>query len=191
MKYKISQYAKKYNVTYRTVWNWIKQNKLQIQRTDTNRIIIVEDEDKNINENVAIYARVSSSENKNNLSKQRERLENYCAAKGYKIIKSVEEIGSGLNDNRKKLESLLLDESIKKIVVEHSDRFSRFGMNYITLLLKMQGREIEIINTQNNDRDDLMQDFVSIITSFCARLYGQRRTKRKTEQLIKELESKE
>lgn len=191
MKYKISQYAKKYNVTYRTVWNWIKQNKLQIQRTDTNRIIIVEDEDKNINENVAIYARVSSTENKNNLSKQRERLENYCAAKGYKIIKSVEEIGSGLNDNRKKLESLLLDESIKKIVVEHSDRFSRFGMNYITLLLKMQGREIEIINTQNNDRDDLMQDFVSIITSFCTRLYGQRRTKRKTEQLIKELESKE
>lgn len=191
MKYKISQYAKKYNVTYRTVWNWIKQNKIQIQRTDTNRIIIVEDEDKNINDNVAIYARVSSSENKNNLSKQRERLENYCAAKGYKIIKSVEEIGSGLNDNRKKLESLLLDESIKKIVVEHSDRFSRFGMNYITLLLKMQGREIEIINTQNNDRDDLMQDFVSIITSFCARLYGQRRTKRKTEQLIKELESKE
>lgn len=191
MKYKISQYAKKYNVTYRTVWNWIKQDKIQIQRTDTNRIIIVEDEDKNINENVAIYARVSSTENKNNLSKQRERLENYCAAKGYKIIKSVEEIGSGLNDNRKKLESLLLDESIKKIVVEHSDRFSRFGMNYITLLLKMQGREIEIINTQNNDRDDLMQDFVSIITSFCARLYGQRRTKRKTEQLIKELESKE
>lgn len=191
MKYKISQYAKKYNVTYRTVWNWIKQNKIQIQRTDTNRIIIVENEDKNINENVAIYARVSSTENKNNLSKQRERLENYCAAKGYKIIKSVEEIGSGLNDNRKKLESLLLDESIKKIVVEHSDIFSIFGMNYITLLLKMQGREIEIINTQNNDRDDLMQDFVSIITSFCSRLYGQRRTKRKTEQLIKELESKE
>ena len=190
MKYKISQYAKKYNVTYRTVWNWIKQNKIQIQRTDTNRIIIVENEDKNINDNVAIYARVSSHENKNNLSKQRERLENYCAAKGYKIIKSVEEIGSGLNDNRKKLESLLLDDSIKKIVVEHSDRFSRFGMNYIILLLKMQGREIEIINTQNNDRDDLMQDFVSIITSFCARLYGQRRTKRKTEQLIKELENK-
>ena len=190
MKYKISQYAKKYNVTYRTVWNWIKQNKIQIQRTDTNRIIIVENEDKNINDNVAIYARVSSHENKNNLFKQRERLENYCAAKGYKIIKSVEEIGSGLNDNRKKLESLLLDDSIKKIVVEHSDRFSRFGMNYIILLLKMQGREIEIINTQNNDRDDLMQDFVSIITSFCARLYGQRRTKRKTEQLIKELENK-
>jgi predicted site-specific integrase-resolvase len=52
----------------------------------------------------------------------------------------------------------------------------------------MQGRDIEVINKQENDRDDLMQDFVSIITSFTARLYGQRRTKRKTEQLIKSLE---
>ena len=99
-------------------------------------------------------------------------------------IKTVEEIGSGLNDNRKKLESLLLDESIKKIVVEHSDRFSRFGMNYIVKLLKLQDREIEIINESSNDRDDLMEDFVSIITSFCARLYGLRRNKRRTEKLI-------
>ena len=191
MKYKISQYAKKYNVTIRTVWNWLNDGKLKIERTSTNRILIVENEDKQINDNVAIYARVSSSENKNNLVKQRERLENYCAAKGYKVIKTVEEIGSGLNDNRKKLESLLLDESIKKIVVEHSDRFSRFGMNYITKLLKMQGREIEVINLQNNDRDDLMQDFVSIITSFCARLYGQRRNKRRTEKIIEELSKEE
>lgn len=86
---------------------------------------------------------------------------------------------------------MLVDESIKKIVVEHSDRFSRFGMNYINKLMKMQGREIEIINEQNNNRDDLMQDFVSIITSFCARLYGQRRNKRRTEKIIKELSKEE
>ena len=61
-------------------------------------------------------------------------------------------------------------------------------MNYIEKLLKIQGRDIEVINKQGNERDDLMQDFVSIITSFTARLYGQRITKRKTEQLIKELE---
>lgn len=187
MRYKLSQYAKKYNVGYRTVWNWVKQGKVKVERTDTNRLVILENEDKQMNDAVAIYARVSSSENKNNLTKQRERLENYCAAKGYKVLKAVEEIGSGLNDNRKKLESLLMDESIKKIVVEHSDRFSRFGMNYISKLLQMQGREVEVINEQSNDRDDLMQDFVSIVTSFCARLYGQRRNKRRTEKIIEEL----
>ena len=187
MKYKISQYAKKYNVTTRTVWNWIYANKLITERDSTNHLLIIENEDKKINDSVAIYARVSSSENKENLYRQRERLENYCAAKGYKVIKTVEEIGSGLNDNRKKLESLLLDESIKKIVVEHSDRFSRFGMNYIVKLLKLQDREVEIINESSNDRDDLMEDFVSIITSFCARLYGLRRNKRRTEKLIENI----
>ena len=36
-------------------------------------------------------------------------------------------------------------------------------------------------------KQDLMQDFVSLVTSFCARLYGLRRSQRKTEAIIKEL----
>lgn len=155
---------------------------------DGKHISIIEDEDKKLTDAVGIYARVSSSENKDNLERQKERLENYCAARGYKVLKTVTEIGSGLNDKRPKLEKLLTDESIKMIVVEHSDRLARFGLNYIQKLLEMQGRKIEVINEQSNDRDDLMQDFVSIITSFCARLYGMRRNKRRTEQIIRELE---
>lgn len=186
MKYKISQYAKLEKVQYRTIWNRIKSNKLKTERTETGRLLIVIDDSKI--DKVAVYCRVSSSENKDNLERQKQRVLNYCAAKGYQVEKVVCEIGSGLNDNRKKLEQLLLDTTITKIVVEHSDRFSRFGMNYIENLLSLQDRKIEVINKQDNDRNDLMQDFVSIITSFTARLYGQRRTKRKTEQLIKELE---
>ena len=40
----------------------------------------------------------------------------------------------------------------------------------------------------DNNKEDLIQDFVSIITSFCVRIYGLRISKRKTETLIKELE---
>lgn len=185
MKYKISVYAKKHNVTYRTVWNWIKLGKLNFEQDSSGTIRIIEDENKALN--VAIYARVSSSENKSNLDRQRERLAQYCAAKGYIISKSVSEIGSGLNDMRPKLEALLLDLSINLIVVEHKDRIARFGLNYIEKLLALQGRKIEIINVQNNDIDDLMQDFVSIITSFTARLYGKRRSKRATIKIINEL----
>ena len=186
MKLKISQYAKMEGVQYRAIWNRIQKGQLQTERTESGSLRIIIDENKNIR--VAVYCRVSSSENKENLEKQKDRVLNYCAAKGYQVEKVICEIGSGLNDGRQKLEKLLLDPSITKIVVEHSDRFSRFGMNYIKKLLEMQDRSIEVINKQENDRDDLMQDFVSIITSFTARLYGQRRTKRKTEQLIKSLE---
>ena len=173
-------------VKYRAIWNRIQKGQLQTERTESGSLRIVIDENKDVR--VAVYCRVSSSENKDNLERQKERVLNYCAAKGYQVEKVLCEVGSGLNDNRKKLEALLKDVSITKIVVEHSDRFSRFGMNYICELMKLQGREVEVINKQANDRDDLMQDFVSIITSFTARLYGQRRTKRKTEQLIKSLE---
>ena len=81
----------------------------------------------------------------------------------------------------------MTDKSINLIVVEHKDRLSRFGLNYIQKLLELDNRKIEIINPQSNDEDDLMQDFVSIITSFTARLYGRRRSKRLTEKIIKEV----
>lgn len=187
MKYKISQYAKKYGVCYRTVWNWVKDGSLMSETTDNGHIWIVEDEEKKQNEAVAVYARVSSAENKDNLERQKNRLLDYCAARGYTVQKVVCEVGSGLNDNRKKLEGLLTDESIKKIVVEHSDRFSRFGMNYIKKLMELMGRKIEVVNQQDDDKKELMEDFVSIITSFCARLYGLRRNRRRTEKIIEEL----
>ena len=182
MKYKISEYAKLNHVTYRTVWNWIKEGKLETERSTTGRIQIVVDEAKE--KTVAIYARVSSSENKDNLDRQVQRLLDYCNAKGYRVQKIVKEIGSGLDDQRRKLHSILTDRSINLIVVEHKDRFCRFGMNYIETLLEMDGRKIEVVNPPLDERDDLMSDFVSIVTSFCSRLYGLRQSKRNTEKLI-------
>jgi predicted site-specific integrase-resolvase len=188
MKVKLSQFAKMQGVSVRTLWRRINEGKLQIIRSETGRIFVeVNDDIKPYKLNVCIYARISSSENKDNLERQKERLINYCNAKGYKVSQIITEIDSGLNDERKKLEKILLDKSINLIVVEHKDRLARFGLNYIQKLLALDNRKIEIINPQTNDEDDLMQDFVSIITSFTARLYGKKRSKRLTEKIIKEL----
>ena len=138
---------------------------------------------------VAVYARVSSSENKNNLDSQAERLVAYCSAKGWQVSQIVKEIGSGVNDSRSKLLKLLKDDSIVLIVIEHKDRLTRFGYNYIETLLEMQDRRIEVVNLAENGKEGLMQDLISIIYSFSVRLYGQRRAKRKTEKIVKELEN--
>ena len=74
------------------------------------------------------------------------------------------------------------------LLVEHKNRLTRFGFNYLDIMLNTHNKKIEVINLVDNDREDLVQDFISVITSFCARVYGQRRSKRKTEALIKELE---
>ena len=174
-------------VSVRTLWRRINDGSLLIERSSTGRVFVNLEEEQTSLLNVCIYARVSSSENKDNLERQKERLVSYCNAKGYKVSKIITEIGSGLNDERKKLESILMDKSINLIVVEHKDRLARFGLNYIQKLLELDNRKIEIINPQTNDEDDLMQDFVSIITSFTARLYGRRRSKRITEKIIKEV----
>ena len=174
-------------VSVRTLWRRINDGSLLVERSSTGRVFVNLEEEQTSLLNVCIYARVSSSENKDNLERQKERLVSYCNVKGYKVSKIITEIGSGLNDERKKLESILMDKSINLIVVEHKDRLARFGLNYIQKLLELDNRKIEIINPQTNDEDDLMQDFVSIITSFTARLYGRRRSKRITEKVIKEV----
>lgn len=188
---KLSAYARNVGVSYRTAFRWFKSGRIQGRQMDTGTILITEPAgDLSVPElplKVAIYTRVSATENKGNLDGQAKRLTDYCAAKGYPITHIVKEIGSGVNDARPKLLKLITDPTITLIVVEHKDRLTRFGFNYIEQLLKMQGRKIEVINLAENGKEDLVQDFVSIVTSFCARLYGQRRSKRKTERIIAEL----
>ena len=136
---------------------------------------------------VAIYSRVSSSENKENLNRQSERLTEYAIANGYQIVRNVKEIGSGLNDHRKQLETLLQQDDYDILLVEHKDRLARFGTNYLGVLLLRSGVKLEIVNLADNGKDELIQDLVAIVTSFAARLYGQRRASRKTEKIIAEL----
>ena len=187
---KLSEYAKQKGVTYRTAQNHWYKGLLKGEQLATGTIVIfdeISEADKNKPLQVATYARVSSPQNKNNLDTQQSRLIDYANAKGYKTTFNIKEIGSGINDSRPKLLKLLSDKNINIILIEHKDRLTRFGFKYIETLMENQGRKIEVINNLEDDKEDLIQDFISIITSFCARIYGQRRNKRKTEKLIKEL----
>ncbi len=126
------------------------------------------------------------------MESQAERLVAYCAAKGYQVHRVVREIGSGVNDSRptflKLLVKLLAEPTITVIVVEHKDRATRFRFRYLETLLEQQGQRIEVVNLAENGREDLVAiDLVAIVYSFCARLYGQRRAKRKAETIVREL----
>lgn len=194
---KLSKFAKDLKVTKMTLWNWKNKGIIDFHKIGNMNYVDEETYNKFLHiknkkeEKVVIYCRVSSTVNKSNLEAQKERLVNYCAAKGYAVEKIITEFGSGLNDKRPKLQKLLEDGDYTKIVIEHKDRLTRFGFNYMDVLLKSQGKTIEVINNVDTDKEDIVQDFVSIITSFTARIYGQRRSKRKTEKLIKSLEKSE
>jgi predicted site-specific integrase-resolvase len=188
---KLSQYAKQQGISYRTALRWFRDGTIQGYQAPSGTIIVTELEKPQSVQKVAIYARVSSSEHRKNLERQAERLSQYCTVRGYQVAMIVKEIASGVNDSRPKLLSLLRDTSITRVVVEHRDRLTRFGFHYIDTLFSVQGRVIEVVNPAENDKEELLADLASIIYSFCARLYGQRRAKRKTEKVIQELQAKE
>ena len=187
---KLSQYAKKVGVTYRTAFRWWQNGDIKGYQLPSGTIVVTEGEERQESRTgqVVIYARVSSHEHRANLERQAERLTDYCAAKGYQVSRVVKEIGSGVDDNRAKFLALLEDQRIHTIVVEHKDRATRFGFRYLDTLLKGQGRTLEVVNLAENNREDLLTDLVSIIDSFAARLYGQRRAKRKTAAIVKQLQ---
>jgi len=188
---RLREYAKKMGVTYKTAWLWWKAGKLPGYQMDTGTIIITEVRPgtPETKRQIAIYARVSAAENTVELNNQAERLIAYCMAKGYQIHKVVKEIGSGINDSRPKLLALLEDTSTTLIVVEHQNCLTRFGYRYIETLLQGQGRQIEVVNQVENETEDLLADLTSILYTFCARLYGQRRAKRMTERIVAKLEA--
>src|SRR5712692_5362898 len=101
---KLSQYAKHVGVSYKTAYRWYRAGSLDAYQTATG-IIIVRDahDEKPPTGRIALYARVSSADQKEDLERQMQRLKDYAAAKGYQVAKEVIEIASGLNDQRPKL----------------------------------------------------------------------------------------
>ena len=76
-----------------------------------------------------------------------------------------------------------------RIVVEHKDRLTRFGFNYIQALCDRDNIELIVVNKASDDKTDLIEDLVSIITSFCARIYGNRKATRVKTDIVKVVEN--
>ena len=189
---KLSQYAKQQGISYSTALRWWHQGVIRGYQAPSGTIIVeTEAKPHAREERVAIYARVSSAEHRENLERQVERLVQYCTVRGYQVAQIVKEVGSSVNDSRPKLLALLKDQRTTRIVVEQKDRLTRFGFRYLETLLAIQSRTIEVVNLAENDQEDLNADVVAIVYSFTTRLYGQRRAKRKTERIVQELQAEE
>lgn len=186
---KLSKWAKEKGLTYQTAWNLFKKNQVPGAYALPSGTIIVEEKSSNTkNDFVVAYARVSSSENRKYLDSQIQRITDFCNAKGWSVNQTVKEVGSGINDQRQQLLKIFQQEKATKLVVEHRDRLTRFGFNYIKVLCDKIDCELVVINESNDDKKELIDDFIAIITSFCARIYGLRRGSRKKIQIKEVLE---
>lgn len=112
-------------------------------------------------------------EQRPDLDRQVARITRWATEQGLSVDRVVAEVGSALNGHRRKFLGLLSDPSVRVIVVEHRDRFARFGAEYVEAALAATGRRLLVVDPAEVD-DDLVRDMTEILTSFCARLYGKR-----------------
>ena len=136
------------------------------------------------------YCRVSTPSQKDDLENQVKNVKSYMIAKGYQF-EIVEDIGSGINYNRKGLKQLIEkinNQEISRIVILYKDRLIRFGFDMIEYLCNINGVELEIIdNTERTMEEELTEDLIQIITVFANRLYGSR--SKKTKRLLDEVKN--
>jgi predicted site-specific integrase-resolvase len=132
------------------------------------------------------YARVSSHDQKDDLERQKQVLELYCARQGW-AFEVIADLGSGMNYHKKGLKRMLdaiIDGQIGRLVITHKDRLLRFGAELVFAICEAKGVEVVILNEGEDTtfEEDLAKDVLEIITVFSARLYGSR--SRKNQKLL-------
>lgn len=170
----LKEWAESQGVAYVTARRWYAAGKLPVPARKVGGLILVGEPDQPTGDGLtAVYARVSSADQRPDLDRQVARVTAWSAGRNLPVGKVVTEVGSALNGHRRKFLALLRDPDVTTIVVEHRDRFARFGAEYVEAALSAQGRRLLVVDPAEVD-DDLVRDITEILTSMCARLYGRR-----------------
>ena len=168
-----------------TAYKWYRAGTLPVPARKVGQLILVGDLESQLpaSKSAVITARVASVDQKSDLDRQVARVLTWATEHGYSIDRVVTEVGSALNGHRRKFLSLLKDPEVDTILVEHRDRFCRFGAEYIEAALEAQSRRLVVVDPAWVD-DDLVRDVTEPPTSLCARLYGRRSASNRAQRAI-------
>jgi predicted site-specific integrase-resolvase len=178
-----------------TLQRWDKEGILIAHRSPTNRRYYTHaqyldyrgmkatDDQKTV-----VYTRVSSQSQKPDLQNQREAIRLFCVQVGYEVDEWVDEIGSGLNYQRKQFNRLMQDielGQVKRLIIAHKDRLVRFGFEWFAAFCERHGTHLLIVNGDSlSPEHELVQDLLSIVHVFSARLYGLRSYKQQIKEAL-------
>lgn len=192
--YRPHEFAKLISRTTQTLQRWDRVGILKAHRTPTNRRYYTHDQylqvsgQKDIERQMVVYYRVSSTAQKADLASQKAALEQFCIAAGKPVGLWLQDIGSGLNYKRKNF--ILLMEMVERgevseIVMAHQDRLVRFGYEWFEKFCQDHGTRVIVMNAESlSPEAEMSQDLLSIIHCFSSRLYGLGRYKKKIRELV-------
>ena len=171
----LGEWARQQDIHPQTTYRWFRTGTLPVPARKMGKLILVGDlEAGRVSSRLtAVYARVSSADQRDDLDRQAARVCSWAVANGSSIDRVVTEAGPGLNGKYRKLLGLVSGPKVTTILVEHRDRFARFGSEHVAASFKASGRRLVVIDDAEVD-DDLVWDMTEVLTSFYSRLYGRR-----------------
>jgi excisionase family DNA binding protein len=181
----IQEFAELLGISRSTVISWIKSKRIIAYNVHGRWRIPYSEVEKILRgvqriRRLAIYARVSSNTQKDDLERQVEALKLWTAKNFLQAeYVVVTDIASGLNEGRrglKKLIEMARRREVDAVVVAHKDRLTRFGFEYLKTLFNVLGVELFVAFKEEPKgyRQELIEDFVEVVTSFAVRIYGKR-----------------
>ena len=191
-----SEVEQQYKLSKTTLHRWLKDEKLTDHRTvgghrrydraEIEALLSVSDGVTVTEKDVALYARVSTHKQAENLTRQHERLIEACDERGYRVILDYSEIASGLNDNRRQFFEIIdaaCKGEVKRVVVAHRDRLTRFGFRTIERFFNGVGCTVEVLeqSEEKGEHEELVEDILTIIVSFSSRIDGKRGGRKRKE----------
>lgn len=186
---KLSAYADEQGIQYRAAWNRFKAGKISGAWKDEFGHIWVPDQAEDLENKAMIYARVSTSRQKDDLDRQAERLREFAISRGYEVVGIIKEVASGVNDSRPKLQQVIhRKDEWGTLIVEHEDRLTRVGFGYFEMLLGALLKTVLVADPSQDSDEGRMEDVFSILYSFAASEYGKRGAKYRAERAARALE---
>lgn len=187
----LSEACKRLGVHPNTLRKWDRQGKVRVVRTVGGRRIPESEVERlmgvvkpDVSKKAVIYARVSSHDQKGDLERQKQSLLNYAKSKGYEVIAILEDVASGLNENRKSLNKIfdmVEKREVGTVIISFKDRLTRFGFKYLERYFASHNVKIEVVNGEEpkDAYQELVEDLITLVSSFAGKLYGLRSHKYK------------
>ncbi len=184
---RLSEACRRLGIHPNTLRKWEKQGKIRVVRTPGGRRRIPESEVERllgmagagVGRRAVVYARVSSHDQKQrgDLERQKQALLEYARTRGYEVVAVLEDVASGLNEDRKSLSRLfdMVDRrEVDVVVVGFRDRLTRFGFKYLERYFASHGVRIEVVEGEEPKEayQELVEDLIALVTSFAGKLYG-------------------
>lgn len=203
--YRMNEAVKLLGISIRTLQRWDKENRIRVHRTAANQRRIPESEIKRIlgeatvvpptGRILILYARVSSHEQKKkgDLDRQVQYMKDQLDLTLYEKVIEIRDVGSGMSDSRKgyrRLRHLAKTRQITEVAVRFKDRLTRFNFELVEEFLESHNVKLRVLETENKEKsaqEELVEDLISIITSFSGKIHGQRGRKKDIEEKIKDV----